>query len=320
MREKILIAGGSGFIGTNILKKINKSKFKVFATKYKNKNNYLIDQVKYFTGDIRKLDFCKKITKSMDTVVMCAAVSSGSMVIQNNPMYHVDDNVKMNLNILKASSINNVKKFVFISSNTVYPVGNKAMNENDVNHTLFKKYFNVGWMKIFSEKLCEMYKSKMNILIVRPGNIYGPYDKYDATRSKVIAALINKFEKGKSIEIWGDGKDIKDFIFVDDFVKALLKLIPKINGFKIFNIASGKSISLKKIIKFLIKKYKIKNENIKYNLAKPTMIPIRRISIKKIKKFIKFKTHFSIEKGISKTIDWYRKDYIFNENNRKKRY
>ena len=50
------------------------------------------------------------------------------------------------------------------------------------------------------------------------------------------------------------------------------------------------------------------------------MIPIRRISIKKIKKFIKFKTHFSIEKGISKTIDWYRKDYIFNENNRKKRY
>ena len=69
---------------------------------------------------------------------MCAAVSSGSMVIQNNPMYHVDDNVKMNLNILKASSINNVKKFVFISSNTVYPVGNKAMNENDVNHTLLK--------------------------------------------------------------------------------------------------------------------------------------------------------------------------------------
>ena len=61
MREKILIAGGSGFIGTNILKKINKSKFKVFATKYKNKNNYLIDQVKYFTGDLRKLDFCKNL-------------------------------------------------------------------------------------------------------------------------------------------------------------------------------------------------------------------------------------------------------------------
>ena len=60
-------------------------------------------------------------------------------------------------------------------------------------------------MKIFSEKLCEMYKSKMNILIVRPGNIYGPYDKYDATRSKVIAAL-NKFEKGKSIEIGETGK------------------------------------------------------------------------------------------------------------------
>jgi len=320
MKEKILIAGGSGFIGTNILKKINKSKFKVFATKYKNKNNHNINKVKYFSGDIRKMSFCKKITKSMDTVVMCAAVSSGSMVIQNNPMYHVDDNIIMNLNILKACSTNNVKKFVFISSNTVYPVGKKAMRENDVNHTLFKKYFYVGWMKIFSEKLCEMYKDKMNILIVRPGNIYGPYDKYDRTRSKVIAALITKFEKRKSIEIWGDGKDVKDFIFVDDFVNALLKLIPKIYGFKIFNIASGKSISLKKIINFLKKKYRIKDGEIRFNLTKPTMIPVRRINIEKIKRFIKFKPHFSIEKGISKTIEWYKKNYILNENKRKNRY
>tara|TARA_B100000575_G_C23101376_1_gene635440 strand:- start:673 stop:1635 length:963 start_codon:yes stop_codon:yes gene_type:complete len=320
MKEKILIAGGSGFIGTNILKKINKSKFKVFATKYKNKNNHNVNKVKYFSGDIRKMSFCKKVTKSMDTVVMCAAVSSGSMIIQNNPMYHVDDNIIMNLNILKACSINNVKKFVFISSNTVYPVGKKAMRENDVNYTLFKKYFNVGWMKIFSEKLCEMYKNKMNILIVRPGNIYGPYDKYDRTRSKVIAAFITKFEKRKSIEIWGDGKDVKDFIFVDDFVNALLKLIPKIYGFKIFNIASGKSISLKKIINFLKKKYRIKDEEIRFNLTKPTMIPVRRISIEKIKRFIKFRPYFSIEKGISKTIEWYKKNYVLNENKRKNRY
>ena len=75
---------------------------------------------------------------------MCAAVSSGSMIIQNNPMYHVDDNVLMNLNVLKACAKNKVKKFVFISSNTVYPVSKKSMREKDVNYSLFHKYFNVG--------------------------------------------------------------------------------------------------------------------------------------------------------------------------------
>ena len=76
-------------------------------------------------------------------------------------------------------------------------------------------------MKIFSEKLCEMYKDKMSILIIRPGNIYGPNDKFDPIRSKVIPALIRKFEENKIIEIWGDGQDIKDFIYIDDFESTI---------------------------------------------------------------------------------------------------
>ena len=137
---------------------------------------------------------------------MCAAVSSGAMIIQNNPMFHVNDNIIMNQNILKASAKNKVKKFVFLSSNTVYPVGKKPMKENDMNYDLFYKYFNVGWMKIFSEKLCEMYKSKMIINIIRPANLYGPYDKFDPTRSKVIPALIRKFERQKQLKFGDQAK------------------------------------------------------------------------------------------------------------------
>ena len=162
---------------------------------------------------------------------MCAAVSSGAQIIQNNPMYHVNDNVIMNLNILKACEKNKVKKFIFLSSNTVYPVGFKSMGENDLNYSLFSKYFNVGWMKIFSEKICEMYKDKFKIIIVRPSNLFGPYDKFDPLRSKVIPALIRKFEKKKIVEVWGSGKDVKDFLYIDDFVRNLLLVIEKINKF-----------------------------------------------------------------------------------------
>ena len=307
MKNKIIIIGGSGFIGTNILKKIEKKKNHIFSTFFKNKEYYKINGVKYFKGNLKNLNFCREITKSMDIVIMSAAVSSGAMVMQKNPLFHVDDNIIMNLNILKASSENNVKKFIFISSNTVYPVSIKAMTEKDVDYSLFDKYFNVGWMKIFSEKICQMYKNKINILIIRPGNIFGPNDKFDLVRSKVIPSLIRKFETKKTVEIWGDGKDVKDFIYVDDFVSIVLKLINKPFKFMILNVASGQSISLKKIIKFLSKIYNKKKQNIKYDPTKPTMIPIRRVNIGKLKKIIKFKLKFTLEKGLLETIKWYKR-------------
>ena len=307
MKNKIIIIGGSGFIGTNILKKIDKKKNHIFSTFFKNKEYYKINGVKYFKGNLKNLNFCREITKSMDIVIMSAAVSSGAMVMQKNPLFHVDDNIIMNLNILKASSENNVKKFIFISSNTVYPVSIKAMTEKDVDYSLFDKYFNVGWMKIFSEKMCQMYKNKMNILVIRPGNIFGPNDKFDVMKSKVIPSLIRKFETKKTIEIWGDGKDIKDFIYIEDFVTILLKLINKPFNFIILNVASGKSISLKKIIDFLSKVYNKKKQNIVYDPSKPTMIPVRRVDIRKLKRFIKFKPKFTLEKGLLKTIKWYQK-------------
>lgn len=307
MKKKIIIIGGSGFVGTNILKKIDKKRNNVFSTSFRNKNYQRIKNIKYYKGNLKNLNFCRKITKSKDIVIMCAAVSSGAMIMQKNPMFHVDDNVLMNMNILKASSENKVKKFIFISSNTVYPVSKRAMSEKDVNYSLFNKYFNVGWMKIFSEKICQMYKNKMNILIVRPGNIFGPHDKFDLVRSKVVPSLIRKFEENKNVEVWGDGKDVKDFIYIEDFVAILLRLMNMPFKFMIINVASGKSISLKKIIDFLSKIYKIDKKNIKFNFNKPTMIPVRRINIRKLKKLIKFKPKFTLEKGLLDTIKWYKR-------------
>ena len=83
---------------------------------------------------------------------MCAAVSSGAKDIQNDPMMHVDENVMINLNIIKAASLNSVKKFIFLSSNVVYPNSKKPMSEENMNYSLFNKYFYVGWMKIFFRK------------------------------------------------------------------------------------------------------------------------------------------------------------------------
>ncbi len=303
-KKKILVVGGSGFLGINILKKLDKKKNIISSTQFKNKKFCRIKNVKYSKGDLRNLNFCKKITKSIDIVFMCAAVSSGAKDIENNPMLHVDDNIKMNLNIIKAAAENKIKKFIFISSNVVYPNQKKRMLEKDVNYSFYKKYFNVGWMKIFSEKLCEMYKDRMKILVVRPANLYGPYDKFDPTKSKVIPSLIRKFEKNKIIKVWGNGNDIKDFMYIEDFVDALLQIVKKYKNYMVLNVGTGNSIKLKKVIKHLKKFYN--KSNILYDKKMPTMVPVRRININKFKSFTRYKIKFSIEKGLEKTIKWYK--------------
>ena len=91
---------------------------------------------------------------------MCAANSSGAAVIEKTPLVLLTSNMRMNLNMFEAAYSHRVSKFIFISSNTVYPVSNRAMKENDANFNFFEKYFIVGWMKSFSEILGEIYSKK----------------------------------------------------------------------------------------------------------------------------------------------------------------
>ena len=100
-KKKILVLGGSGFLGTNIILKLNNKRNTITSTYFKNKNFHRTKNVKYLCGDLRNFGFCKKITRSADIVFMCAAVTSGAEDIENNPMIHVNDNVKMNVNIIK---------------------------------------------------------------------------------------------------------------------------------------------------------------------------------------------------------------------------
>jgi GDP-L-fucose synthase len=250
MKKNLLVTGGSGFIGVNLLKELSKlKKYKITATYFKAKNFYKVNNVKYIKTDLEKLKNCHKVCKNIDIIVMCAANSSGAAVMDKTPLVHLTPNIRMNLNMLEAAYSQGVRKFIFISSNTVYPVSNFAMRESDAKFDFFEKYHVVGWMKRFSEIVCEIYSKKiknpMQTIIVRPGNLYGPHDKFDPTKAKVIPSLIAKIvNRQNPINVWGNGKDLKDFLYIDDFCRALIKIINLNTDFNIFNIASGKSITI----------------------------------------------------------------------------
>jgi GDP-L-fucose synthase len=319
MKKKLLVTGGSGFIGINLLKELSKlKKYKITATYFKAKNFHKIRHVKYIKTNLEILKNCHHVCKNIDLIVMCAANSSGAAVMEKTPLVHLTPNIRINLNMLEAAYSKGVSKFIFISSNTVYPVGNFAMKEKDAKFNFFEKYHVVGWMKRFSEIVCEIYSKKiknpMKTIVVRPGNLYGPHDKFDPEKAKVIPSLIAKIvNRENPINVWGNGRDLKDFLYIEDFCRALIKIINFNKDYDIFNVASGKSITVQKVLKILIKMENLINTEILYDLTKPTMIPKRLISISKIKKKFRYKSLISIEEGLARTLNWY-KEKIYDRN------
>jgi len=308
-RKRILVTGASGFVGTNLVMKLLEYDCEIIGTFFNNPPSIENKKIKYLKCNLTNELDCLRATENIDYVIMCAANSSGAEVIEKEPLTHLTPNIIMNSLMLAAAYKNNVKKFIFISSNTVYPLTDFPVTENDVNYQFFEKYHIVGWMKLFSEKMCAMYSEvineKMSTLIIRPANLFGPYDKYSKKESKVIAALVRRFAENENpLQVWGDGLDVKDFLYISDFIDALILGLEK-NIIGIYNIASGTSITIKDIVETLKKITNKQDLEVFYDKTKPSMIPVRLISNKKFQDAVDWKPKYNLSTALKETYDWY---------------
>ncbi len=319
--KNVLVCGGAGFIGTNLIKKLVSLGANVRATLLHSDpqigdfSGFAADKIDYRWVDLRKpydehagsTDLCD----DMDYVFMCAANTSGAAVMDKSPLVHVNPNVIMNTRILEESYAAGVKKFVFISSSVVYPVSDHHVKESEAGYEFFEKYFCAAWMKRFSETLCEMYatkiKSPMPVAVIRPGNVYGPYDDFKWETSHVLPALIRKVvERHDPISVWGDGSDVKNFIYVDDFVEGMIKAAMHFEPFDVFNIASPESNTIKEALTMMLDSDDYTGAKIEFDASKPTMIPKRLINIDKAYDRLGFMAETPLKSGLAKTIEWYR--------------
>jgi GDP-L-fucose synthase len=169
-------------------------------------------------------------------------------------------------------------------------------------------------MKRFSEIVCDMYSTKikdpMKTIIVRPGNLYGPYDKFDWEKSKVIPALIRRsIEKHDPFEGWGDGNDLKDFLYIDDFIEALIQSMLRLNDPSPINIASGIPVTIKDVLHEILIASDYEDADVKFDTSKPSMIPKRLIDIELSRSLLGFNPRTPLPEGIKKTVDWYKEFY-----------
>lgn len=310
--KRVLVTGGAGFVGVNLINRLLELGAEVSATIHRKKPVIKDSRINYIQCDLMKREDCQKAVPGMEYVFMCAANTSGAAVIENNPLAHVTPNVIMNLLLLEAAYAANVKKVLFISSNTVYPAFDHPVKEEEMmDGELFEKYFCVGWMKRFTEIVCQMYADKikkpMKVVVVRPGNIYGEYDDFEWETSHVLPALIRKVvERHDPLEVWGDGSDQKDFIYIQDFVEGMLLAMERLEGFEPINLAKGESISIKDALNLILSVDNYTDAKVSYNNSKPTMIPLRLIDTSKAEQLLNFKAMTPFAEGIRKTVQWYK--------------
>jgi len=306
--KKILVAGGTGLVGANLTKRLKDLGANVSSSYFSTRPS-LFKQI-YKKFDFTKFEDCLKATKNRDYVIICAAKSFGANLMKENPSIYILPNLKINANLLEACSVNKVKKVIFISSSTVYQEANYPIRESqlDLNKPPYEFYFGAGWLNRYIEQLAKFYSQSygMKIGILRPINIYGPFDKFDDEKSNVLPALIKRaLKKEKPFTVWGDGSAVRDFIYVDDLIDDLLDVLDKYCVCEPVNVGSGEKITIKKAVNVVLDVCGHKVKPI-YDETKPTGIPYRMLNLKKFESLFGKKKRVSFREGIAKTVNWYK--------------
>jgi GDP-L-fucose synthase len=310
-RKRVLVTGGAGFIGTHLIGKLLNAGARVRATLHATPATVSDPRVEYVTGDLMDAGMCRAACDGMELVFLCAASTSGAAAIQSTPLVHLTPNIVMNARMLDAAYVAGVRKLLFISSSIVYPVSDDPVKEGDVTGDFFEKYHVAAWMKRFTETMCDIYTARiarpMPCVVVRPANAYGPHDKFDPDRSHVLPALIRKVvERLDPLPVWGDGMDLKDFIYIDDLVEGMLLAMEKLDGTQPVNLASGQAYRLRDLLQMILRLDGYDDARIAYDTSKPTMIPRRLIDPSLAKALLGFEATTPIEEGLRRTIAWYR--------------
>lgn len=300
--KKILVTGANGFVGSNLVNELKVQGFTNLLTPSSKELN-LINQLeveKYFDEN------------KPEVVLHIAGLVGGIAANKANPGEFFYNNAMVGINVMHYAYKNGVEKVVALAAGCGYPKSipvpfteedfwNGFPDENSYGYSLAKKNLIIqGWA----------YKQQygFNSTVLIPANLYGPYDNFHLENSHVVPALIRKFITAKdenlpSVEVWGTGKATREFLFVDDTVRAIIDAMA-CTEVGPYNLGTGVETSVKELIETISKLVGYGGQ-IVWNSNRPDGQPRRFYDMTKFKEAFGYVPSTSLEDGLKKTIDWY---------------
>jgi GDP-L-fucose synthase len=297
----ILVAGGTGLVGSAIVRELKRVNRDVVGISSKDVN--LLDRDKTFA-------YIKKLNP---TAIIDAAAKVGGIGGNNAfPVEFLSQNLQIQSNLMDAAHAAKTEKFVFLGSSCIYPRNCPQPIKEDYLLTGELEQTNSAYAiaKIAGIELIKSYRKEYGYkwISVMPTNLYGPNDNFDLETSHVLPALIRKFIEAKQnnkseVTVWGSGKPLREFLHTDDLAKAVLLCIEKYDDAQQINVGSGVEISILDLANNIAEKVGFSG-SIVMDANKPDGTPRKVLDITKVSN-LGWKPTISLDQGIASTVEWY---------------
>ena len=311
---KVLVLGGSGFIGSHVVDVLLANGH--FPTVYDRSAGvgYPLDErVQYVKGELSNRNMLSDVIASVDAVVhlISSTIPSTSNM---DPLYDISSNLMDSVAVLQMMRFNRIQKIVYLSSGgTVYGVNNQSPIPE--NHSTFP-VCSYGIVKLAFEKYLHMFHHLygLNYISLRASNPYGPKQSHIGSQG-VVGTMLSNVAAGNEIEIWGDGLTVRDFIYVDDLADLCVKALQS-EEVGVFNAGSGVGISILDLVAYIESVLKLEVEK-KYLEERRFDVRDNILDISNTRKKLGWSPNVSFEVGLKRTWDWIQREQIFESKHSK---
>lgn len=303
--DKIYVAGHRGLVGSAIVRNLESRGYTNIIGRTHSELD-LMDQ-----ASVREFFD----TEKPDVVVLAAARVGGINANNTAPAQFAYENMQIQCNVINESHLHNVKKLLFLGSTCIYPRMAPQPIPEDALLTGPLEETNEAYAiaKISGLKMCQFYKRQYgdDYISCMPTNLYGPHDNYDLKGSHVLPAMIRKFHEAKvngtdTVELWGTGTPLREFLYVDDMADACVFLLENYNGEQHVNIGTGKEVTIAQLADIIKKEVGFGGEII-WNKDMPDGTPRKLTDVSKLHG-LGWTHRIELEEGVHLAYEWFKEN------------
>jgi len=300
--KNILVTGANGMIAYQLIKLLKDKDCNLTLTDLHDEPKFWND-VKYIGGDLRSRQFSNSICKDQDIVFSLVGMKATPKISLETPASHSIPMNQFNSNIIESAFKNDVEWFLYTSSVGVYGPAEVFYEDNVWSTFPSKNDWYGGWAKRIGElsvEACMKEYHKKNCSIVRPANIYGEWDGFGDT-STAVSSLIKKGHSDDVLEVWGDGNQIRDFMYSEDTARGMIHMVEN-EVVEPVNLGSGVETTIRELATIISEYFNIE---LNFDDTKPSG-DAKRIVSTELSESYGFKPQVSLKDGLHRTMDWYK--------------